>query len=322
MKNFVINNAAEVSTIDIFGEIGEGWLDEGVTMDSINNQLSEITSKDVTINISSLGGDVNHALAIYDLLKMNGAKVTANIIGMTASAGTIIALGADEVNMSENAMFLVHNVWTSVQGNASDMREKAEELDKFDDRLVNIYKKKTGKKKSEILSLMEDEKWINGKEAKAFGFVDNVFAPTKIAASVIKNINNSKYLPKFKSMEDKNLLQEIFDKVKNIGVKDEALVAQIGEFKAQVEAFEAEKLELNNKLEANEVEISESKAIIENHAAEVEGLKNELDALKAKTIVPKKDADSEVENITDPSAIASMDQAEKIFRDLKKDINK
>ena len=320
MKNFVINNNAEESVIDIFGSIGESWLDEGVTMENINNQLNEITSKNITLNVSSLGGDVNHALAIYDLLKMNGATVTANVIGMTASAGTIIALGADKVNMSENAMFLVHNAWTSAQGNANDMRDTAETLDQVDSRLINIYKKKTGKKKSEILSLMEEEKWIDAKEAKKFGFIDNVFTPKPIAASVIKNINNSKYLPKIKTMEEKNLLQEIFDKVKNIGVKDEALVAQVGDFKAQIEAFEAEKLELTSKLEASEVENSENKATIENHAAEVEAIKNELDALKAKSIVPVKDADAEVDNVSDPAAKASLAQAEMIFKDLGKNI--
>lgn len=216
------NESSENAEINIFGEIGESWFSEGITMEGINAMLSAITAKNITINVSSLGGDVNHAFAIHDLLKMKNANVTAKIIGMTASAGTVIALGANKVHMSENALFLVHNASTFAMGKADDMRAAAEVLDTVDNRLVAIYKNKTGKKKSEILNLMEEEKWITAEEAKDFGFVDKIFEPQPIAASIYQSINNTNYLPKIKNqMEDKNvntetLYNKIIEGVKNL----------------------------------------------------------------------------------------------------------
>lgn len=191
MNNFIIRNDADVAEIDIFGDIGEGWFTEGNTIDSVKASLQGISAKDLIINISSLGGDVNHALAIHDMIKMHPAKVTVKITGFTASSGTIVAMAADEVQMSDNALFLVHNAWTGVQGNQHDLREMADELAKVDDRIINIYAKKTGKRKDSIHNLMKEEKWIDASEAKDFGFIDTTFEPIAMAASIGHKINDS-----------------------------------------------------------------------------------------------------------------------------------
>lgn len=220
MRNFKINNQSETIEIDLFGDIGESWFgDESISMEGVKNILNENQSKNLVLNISSLGGDVNHGFAIHDMLKMHKGQTTAKIVGLTASSGTIVALGADNVEMSENSMFLVHNVWTAVVGNAKDMREMADELDKFDDIAVNIYKNKTGKRKSQILSLMEEEKWINASEAKEFGFIDKVFKPTKAAASIDKEYINNFVSDKIKLPKLENIMAEskdsLIDKVLN-----------------------------------------------------------------------------------------------------------
>ena len=128
-------------TIDILSDIGQGFFSDGFTMSDMNHFLRDIGEQDVTMNISSLGGDVNDALVIYDLMKMHKGKITANILGATASSGTVIAMGADYVRMSANALFLVHNTWTGAVGNAEDLRAIANDLDKFDKRIISIYKK-------------------------------------------------------------------------------------------------------------------------------------------------------------------------------------
>lgn len=171
-------------TIDILSDIGEGFFTTGFTMSDMNHFLRDIGDQDITVNISSLGGDVNDALVIYDLMKMHKGKITANILGATASSGTVIAMGADYVRMSSNALFLVHNTWTGAVGNADDLRAVAADLDKFDERIIEIYKKATGRRAHTIEKLMKEERWIDANEAFEFGFINEVFAPAKAAAGL------------------------------------------------------------------------------------------------------------------------------------------
>jgi len=104
--------------------------------------------------------------------------------------------------MSENALFLVHNAWTMTMGNANELREAADELDVWDSRIVNIYKNKTGKRKSQIHSLMEEEKWIDADEAKSFGFIDNTFKPTA-QAKILTSDEKQDILNKIKIVMNK-----------------------------------------------------------------------------------------------------------------------
>lgn len=195
MRNFNIYSKGENNTIEILGSIGQNWFEEGSTLETVKAQIENLQGRNITVKIASLGGDVFEGLAIHDLLKASKKKVTAKIIGATASAGTIVALGADNIEISENSLFLVHNSWTGVMGNADDLRKMAEDLDTIDNRIVSIYTSKTGKPEAEIRALMKEDKWIDAEEAKSWGFVDTITTPIKAAASTIKMINASE-LPK------------------------------------------------------------------------------------------------------------------------------
>lgn len=182
--NIVFNKKNNVTEVDIIGDIGQGWFSEGHTLKSVKAEFDKIDTPEVVLNIDSLGGDVSDGFAIHDLIKSHKANVTAKIIGWTASAGTIVAMGADKVEISENSFFLIHNTWTGVVGNAKQLREMASELDKFDNKLVRIYENKTGLEGGEIREIMEKEEWLSAETAQEKGFVDVVIQPVKAAASV------------------------------------------------------------------------------------------------------------------------------------------
>lgn len=254
-------NNIDTAELDILGDIGESWFeDETTSMQAVKQFVNENKGKVLNVNISSLGGDVFHALAIYDLLKMHDSLVNVKIFGATASSGTIIAMAGNTVEMSENAFFLIHNVWTVAMGNANELEKTVEDLRMIDGKLVDLYQKrinKSGKnkKKSEILSLMEDEKWIDATEALAWGFIDSVIKDGRtINNSVRKQINNSNYLPKLENM---NLLEKFRNLV---GISDENATDEV--VFAKVE-------QLKNELEAKEAELAEK-------TAEVEQLKSDL----------------------------------------------
>lgn len=180
-RNFVINSVGDTTTISILGDIGESWFDEGYTMQNAKRDLENARTPKINLIISSLGGNFNDALVIHDLIKMKDAEVTSQILGLTASSGTIVAQSADKgkATMSVNSKHLIHNVMDVAFGNASELKKRADNLEKMDDTAVGIYTPRIGDKKTEqeIRDLMAKEEWINSSMAKEWGFVDDTFTP-------------------------------------------------------------------------------------------------------------------------------------------------
>jgi len=179
---------ADVAVIEIYGDIGESWWSEGITLKSITKQLNEITAAEIELRVSSLGGDAFDALSIHDALKMHKAFVKTIITGATASAATIVAMAGDTVEMSDNALFLIHNAWTWAIGDSDDLQEVRDVLDTLDERLANIYFKRIegkggDKTLQDVKDLMREDKWITAEEAEEWGLVDAVFEPKAVAAS-------------------------------------------------------------------------------------------------------------------------------------------
>ena len=85
------------NTISILDPIGEDWYGNGVTSKRVSAALRAIGKTDVTVSINSPGGDYFEGLAIYNLLRDHPAKVTVKIVGIAASAASVIAMAADEV---------------------------------------------------------------------------------------------------------------------------------------------------------------------------------------------------------------------------------
>lgn len=186
----------KTTEINIEGLIGEScfyYLEDMpetlATKEAIKAELKAIASvkgDTIIVNINSPGGDINHGLSIHDLLAQNPAKKIARINGMTASAATIIAMACDEVQMSENSLFLPHKSSTWASGNANDLAASLDDLNKVDATMAKIYSKKTGKTVEQVMAQMNVNngygEWMTADEAESFGFITSKFEPKQIAA--------------------------------------------------------------------------------------------------------------------------------------------
>lgn len=166
--------------IYLTGEIG--W---SITANYVKQQLSQFEGKPCSVYLSSLGGEVNEALKIYQQFRDHG-NVTVYLFGFNASAATIIAMGAKEIVMSKFALFLVHcsSTFTYDFGryNAEDIADRIAELmeqkdclEKVDEVIANIYALRTSSDVKEVVDLMKEDKWLKAEEAKEAGFVDRLF---------------------------------------------------------------------------------------------------------------------------------------------------
>lgn len=166
--------ASADNTISIFDPIGvDFWTGEGVTAKRISAALRTIgADKDVIVNINSPGGDLFEGLAIYSLLREHKGNVTVKVLGVAASAASIIAMAGDDIQIARAGFFMVHNTWVMAIGNRHDLRDIADTLEPFDFAMADIYTARTGLELKLVQKKMDAETWINGSAAVDEGWAD------------------------------------------------------------------------------------------------------------------------------------------------------
>lgn len=173
---------AEDRSISIYDVIGyDYWTGDGVTARRIAGALRSLGAGPVTVNVNSPGGDVFEGLAIYNLLREHQGEVTVKVLGLAASAASIIAMAGDTVQIARAGFFMVHNVWTVAAGNRNDYRELADWLEPFDTALADIYAARTGADVKTMGKLMDAESWIGGSSAIDQGFADELLPSDQVS---------------------------------------------------------------------------------------------------------------------------------------------
>ncbi len=182
----------QTADIYIYDEIG-GW---GISARRFTEDLISLGNlSHINLHIHSPGGEVFDGIAIYNQLKNHSATITVYIDGLAASMASVIAMVGDTVIMPKNAMMMIHKPWGVSWGDANDMREYADLLDKLENVLIPAYVAKTGKTTEEITAMLEQETWLDGDECVEHGFADKVIEPVKAMASL-----TSKRIEEFSSM--------------------------------------------------------------------------------------------------------------------------
>ncbi|MFK3932215.1 head maturation protease, ClpP-related [Pantoea agglomerans] len=172
---------SDENSISVFDVIGADWYGDGVTASRIAAALRSIGGADVTVNINSPGGDMFEGLAIYNLLREYEGKVTVKVLGLAASAASIIAMAGDEVQIGRGAFLMIHNCWVYAMGNRHDLQQIAADMVPFDKAMNDIYGARTGLDAATIDAMMNAETYIGGSDAVEKGFADRLLAADEIA---------------------------------------------------------------------------------------------------------------------------------------------
>lgn len=142
--------------------------------------------QNIILRINSNGGNVFQAQAMYSYLKSHPANITVKIDGIAASAASLVAMAGNKIIMPQNALMMIHNPAGGCYGEAEDMREVAEILDKVRDAIANVYIAKTGLDHEKIIELMNAETWLTATEAHDLKFCDEVEEAVDITAMAVK----------------------------------------------------------------------------------------------------------------------------------------
>lgn len=194
--NPAIRAAAEgdANVISIYGTIGQDfWTGEGVTAKRVAAALRAVGGQDVTVNINSPGGDFFEGTAIYSLLREHPYAVTVKVLGLAASAASVIAMAGDRIEISPVGFLMIHNTWVIAAGNRLDLRKAADTLEPFDSAMAALYADRAGVKKSVAAGWMDDERWFGGEDAVAEGLADALL-PSAVGEDKAKAGTNQKAL--------------------------------------------------------------------------------------------------------------------------------
>lgn len=187
--------AATDNTISVLDPIGyDPWTGEGVTAKRIAAALRTIgPDKDITVSINSPGGDMFEGLAIYNLLREHEGTVTVKVLGMAASAASIIAMAADELLVARAGFLMIHDCWAVVVGNRLDLLEMAETLKPFDAAMADIYAARSGLDPKAVQKMMDAETWIGGAAAVEQGFADGLLPADDVKKNVEAKDRSASY---------------------------------------------------------------------------------------------------------------------------------
>lgn len=272
--------------INIFGEIG--W---DVTAKDVMSQIQTCEDESIELIIASGGGSAFEGLMIYDALKASGKEIKTTIMGLGASAASVIFMAGDVREMGDGALLMIHNSWSMFVGNAEEVRDQLGTLEAIDERMTKIFVNGTGMTEDEIREMLSAETWLGVDEAKEKGFATGEAESLQIAASINNLYKNKK--------EPLSMAEEKQEEVAS--VDDQTLFAK---FKAWWKSGEEPKAE---EVKAEEEEMEEVAEEGEEEPSEMDKLKAENEALKAEIEAMKENAET-VEEVAEFEAAAKSDK--------------
>ena len=176
----------------------ESWFEDEVSPKMFREELSQRPGA-LTVRINSPGGDVFAGVSMYNMLNEHEGTVTVKVDGMAASIASLIAMAGDKIIMLPGSMMMVHQPWTVAVGNADELQQVADMLEKTCESMVPIYSARTGLSEDRVKDLLEgdgksDGTLMTATEAVELGFADEALVAKSSgqSASITEVISSMK----------------------------------------------------------------------------------------------------------------------------------
>lgn len=264
MKNvfdIIANPDRRSCTILLYGEIGDY---AEVTASDVLTQImdAEARYERIDIRINSVGGQVSTGIAIFNALKASKSEITIYIDCLAASTASFIASCGRTVKMSRYARLMIHKPTGGVWGNADEIKNYMEQLQRIEDTICDIYAQRTKLPVEEIKATYMDGKdhWLNAEEAVRLGFADEVYDDMPASFEDTLSIDQrcdlftDLYAGTFNHKTNINM----FDRIKKMQqfsdcADETAVMARLAEICKKAEAHDS----LQSKVTALEAKVSE-----------------------------------------------------------------
>ncbi len=137
---------------------------------------SQDKEKEIKLYINSPGGSVTAGLAIYDTMQYIKPDVSTICVGMAASMGAVLlAAGAKGKRfVLPNSEVMIHQVMGGAEGQATDIKIRAERILRIKDQLNRILAKHTGQSFERVEKDTDRDNFMSPEEAVKYGLVDAI----------------------------------------------------------------------------------------------------------------------------------------------------
>lgn len=177
---------------------------EATCPNDISSVLDDSPNEDVEVMINSGGGSVYDASEIYTALRSHSGNVQTKVVGLAASAASVIAMAGNTLSMSPTAKMMIHNASTIAFGDYRDMDKTSDLLQATNKAIASAYRSKSGMSEDELLNLMDEETWLTAEDAKNNGLIDEIMFQDNNAPMMVASSAESGMIP-----------QEVVNKLRN-----------------------------------------------------------------------------------------------------------
>ena len=151
------------------------WYDmEATSPKKVNDAIQKANGSDLEIEINSGGGSVFAGSEIYTALKSYKGNVTIKIVGLAASAASVIAMAGKKILISPTSQMMIRNSSTRSGGDHNDLEKDAQMLKSIDSTIASAYRLKSGMAEEELLAMMDKETWMAPKQALEYKLIDGI----------------------------------------------------------------------------------------------------------------------------------------------------
>lgn len=205
---------------------------------------------DIELHINSYGGEVKEGVAIYNLLKAKQANKICHIDCFAYSVAYVIALGCDKIIMHRGSTIMLHNMWCTCSGNATQLRKAADDLDEMMAANRQIFIEKCNLSEDELMEMLDKETILSPDEALKYGFCDEIDSQELVTQEEGANQFKQMYEQLTSQMNSqKSLSLMAAEFIQKAAVSKETMMEKEKQEKAQLAA--KEKLEQQNKEKAH-----------------------------------------------------------------------
>ena len=133
--------------------------------------------KDISFYINSPGGSVTAGMAIYDTMNFIKCDVATICVGMAASMGAfLLSAGAKGKRIAlPHSEIMIHQPLGGAQGQASDIKIRADLILRTRDMLNKILAENTGKSIEEIERDTDRDHFMTAEQALEYGIIDKIY---------------------------------------------------------------------------------------------------------------------------------------------------
>lgn len=269
----------------IYGDItSQPYFEGEISASTIIEELNNINSDELNVYISSYGGECKEGLAIYSALKRHKAKVTTYCDGFACSIASVIFMAGDERIMDKGSLLMIHNAWSSMQGNAEELRKQADTLDIITQSSINAYMEHLNISEKELKKLLDEETWLDCYKSLEMGFATKIveskphsYSYQSAKDTILKMIKGNEVL----QMQEPNQVIEVDEVKEEVVVEDPAQVEEVLEIEEspQTETIEDTTEEVVEEVVEENIEIEKEEGTIDMKLNENKNI-NEMEIME------------------------------------------